>query len=296
MKKQDFLRKQLWLVIFGMIAIVSCNHQGLPRSVDSRDSVAVDSISPETDDVAPMDSLKTDTVSFSKQEGKYNFGLLAEYPVEGGDSLVKAIRVFINDFLGGAYEGPLDDRQKMIEKNGEIMYGNFLEMCGDADLDEVYELSYFKSVSRSFESNAFVTFMTLQTQYTGGLHGMGFETGVTFCKANGKTFGYDMMKNTDAPEFKRFIKEGLKKFFSPEGYQDMSDEDLLQELVSYSGSADELPLPDAQPYMTEKGVTFNYQPYEISYYAAGRPEFTIPYEAIEPYLTPQAKAWFLNAR
>jgi hypothetical protein len=39
-----------------------------------------------------------------------------------------------------------------------------------------------------------------------------------------------MMKGTDSPEFKRFIKEGLRKFFSTEGQEAMSDDDLLQEL------------------------------------------------------------------
>ena len=104
-----------------------------------------------------------------------------------------------------------------------------------------------------------------------------------------------MMQHLDRPSFKRLIKEGLKQFFCSDSKQkDMSDEDLLNELVSYDGSADQLPLPDAEPYMTEKGVTFIYQPYEISYYAVGRPEFTIPYDVVEPYLTPQALKLFLN--
>ena len=63
---------------------------------------------------------------------------------------------------------------------------------------------------------------------------------------------------------------------------------LKEELVSFSGSIDELPLPDFEPYLTEQGVTFIYQPYEISYYAAGKPEFTIPYNVVKPYLKAQA--------
>lgn len=271
-----------------MMAIISCNNKGQTRPADNKDSVTVDTIAPETGYDVRTDSLKTDTLFYSKEEGKYRFNLAADYPVEGSDTLVKAVREFINDFLGGAYDGPLGDGQAMIKKNGEIMYGNFVEMCGDADLEEVLELYYYKSVEKGYETNAFITFMTMGGQYTGGLHGIGFETGVTFSKTNGKTFGYDMMKGTDSPEFKRFIKEGLRKFFSTEGQEAMSDDDLLQELVSYSGSIDELPLPDSEPYLTEKGVTFVYQPYEISYYAAGKPEFTIPYDAIKPYLTAQA--------
>ena len=286
------MRKILLFAILGMMAIISCNNKGQTRLADSKDSVAVDTIVPETSCDVRMDSLKTDTLFYSKEEGKFRFNLAADYPVAGDDTLVKVVREYINDFLGGAYDGPLDDGQAMIRKNGEIMYGNFVEMCGDADLEEVFELYYYKSVEKGYETNAFITFITMGGQYTGGLHGIGFETGVTFSKSNGKTFGYDMMKDTDSPEFKQFIKEGLRKFFSTEGQEPLSDDDLLQELVSYSGSIDELPLPDSEPYLTEKGVTFIYQPYEISYYAAGKPEFTIPYDAIRPYLTPQAVELF----
>ena len=290
------MRKKLLFAILGMMAIISCNSKGQTRPADSKDSVAVDTIAPETSDDLRKDSLKTDTISYSKEEGKYSFNLSADYPVEGDDTLVKAIRGFINDFLGGAYDGSLDDGKAMIKKNGEIMYGNFVEMCGDADLEDVSELYYYKSVERGYETNAFITFMTSGGHYTGGLHGIGFETGVTFSKSNGKTFGYDMMKGIDSPEFKRFIKEGLRKYFSTEGQEPISDDDLLQELVSYSGSIDELPLPDSEPYLTEKGIKFVYQPYEISYYAAGKPEFIIPYAAIRPYLTSEAVKLFLNNR
>ena len=103
------------------------------------------------------------------------------------------------------------------------------------------------------------------------------------------------MRDTESPAFKRLIKEGLKKYFiGEEEKKDMSDEDLLEELVSYDGSADELPLPDSEPYMTENGITFIYQPYEISYYAAGKPEFTIPYDVVMPYLKESAKELFLD--
>ena len=184
----------------------------------------------------------------------------------------------------------------MVKRNGELMWGNFLEMCGDADSEDPIELFLYKEVRKFYETKTFVTFLTMVSQYTGGAHGIGYESGYTFSKINGKPFGYDMMKDLDTPQFKRLIKEGLRRFFSNEGdEQGMSDEDLKEELVSFDGSIDDLPLPDYEPYMTEQGVTFIYQPYEISYYAAGRPEFTLPYDVVKPYLKPQALELFLQA-
>lgn len=43
------------------------------------------------------------------------------------------------------------------------------------------------------------------------------------------------------------------------------------------------------PGLNEKGVTFSYQPYSISCFAAGCFHFTIPYEDLKPYMTDRAK-------
>ena len=284
------------LIAFTMTAlmIVACGNK-TAQGGDNDTTATVETPAAEVSEDVRTDSLTTDTVSFDKEEGIYKFGLSADYPVAGGDSVVKAVREFINDFLGGAYDGPLADGKAMVKRNGELMWGNFLEMCGDADSEDPVELFLYKEVSKFYETKTFVTFQASVSQYTGGAHGIGFESGHTFSKINGKPFGYDMMKDLDTPAFKRLIKEGLRRFFSNEGdEQGMSDEDLKEELVSFDGSIDELPLPDSEPYMTEQGVTFIYQPYEISYYAAGRPEFTLPYDVVKPYLKPLALELFLK--
>ena len=284
------------LIAFTMTAlmIVACGNK-TAQGGDNDTTATMETPAAEVSEDVRTDSLTTDTVYFDKEEGIYKFGLSADYPVAGGDSVVKAVREFINDFLGGAYDGPLADGNAMVKRNGELMWGNFLEMCGDADSEDPVELYLYKEVSKFYETKTFVTFLTLESQYTGGAHGIGFESGHTFSKINGKCFGYDMMKDLDTPAFKRLIKEGLRRFFSNEGdEQGMSDEDLKEELVSFDGSIDELPLPDSEPYMTEQGVTFIYQPYEISYYAAGRPEFTLPYDVVKSYLKPLALELFLK--
>jgi hypothetical protein len=53
----------------------------------------------------------------------------------------------------------------------------------------------------------------------------------------------------------------------------------------------EIDLP--QPGLSENGMVFSYQPYEISCFAAGTFHFTIPYERLVPYLTARAK-WCLK--
>lgn len=289
------MKKLLFLAACAMVAMSSCGNKEKTPAAGAKDSVAVRPVEAEQKEEVRIDTLQTDTLSFEKHEGYYTVTLFAEYPIAGSDSLVKSIREYINDFLSGSYSGSLADGRAMIRENGEYQF-NVLQEEGDVDEEYAPDLFIQKSVIRGFENSAFVTFEASNAQYTGGIHGIGFETGCTFCKANGKRFDSTMLKNTNTPAFKRLIKNGLKKFFATEGKgaESVSDEALAEELVSYGGSVDELPLPDAEPFMTAEGIKFIYQPYEISYYAAGRPEFTIPYDVVKPYLTDEAIEWFLS--
>lgn len=43
------------------------------------------------------------------------------------------------------------------------------------------------------------------------------------------------------------------------------------------------------PGLTDRGVTFSFQPYALSCFAAGCFHFTVPYEDLRPYMTAKAK-------
>lgn len=62
---------------------------------------------------------------------------------------------------------------------------------------------------------------------------------------------------------------------------------------SSSRFAGKISLPT--PGLSDKGVVFSFQPYDISCFAAGTFHFTIPYSRIKPYLTPMAK-WCLGLK
>ena len=44
-----------------------------------------------------------------------------------------------------------------------------------------------------------------------------------------------------------------------------------------------------QPGLTDDGIVFSYQPYDISCFAAGAFHFTIPYEKVKPFLTERGR-------
>ena len=62
----------------------------------------------------------------------------------------------------------------------------------------------------------------------------------------------------------------------------------MKEFILTEDDMNYLPLPKHTPYITEEGVVFTYQPYEISFYAAGAPTFTVPLSEMKPFLTQTA--------
>ena len=55
--------------------------------------------------------------------------------------------------------------------------------------------------------------------------------------------------------------------------------------VTVYADINNLQLPAWAPYLTEEGMLFSYQQYEIAAYAAGIPAFVISFDQLKPYLT-----------
>ena len=81
------------------------------------------------------------------------------------------------------------------------------------------------------------------------------------------------------------LRKGLTDYFK-DGDMEITPEELDNVLFLESGT---IPFPAWTPFPGENGLVFTYQQYEIAAYAAGMPNFTIPYDEILPYLTPEAK-------
>ena len=139
--------KRMMILAIAALMMMACGNK-TAQGGDNDSTATAESAVAEGQD-AP--SLKTDTVSFEKVEDIYKLSFFVDYPVEGSDSLVKSIREFINDYLGGAYEGPLDNGRDMLKKNGEIEFGNFLESCGEKDDEDIDEMFLKKMVNKRYE-------------------------------------------------------------------------------------------------------------------------------------------------
>ena len=116
----------------------------------------------------------------------------------------------------------------------------------------------------------------------GGVTGKGC---LTFDKKNG-SYAEHIVDRDKVSEIQPLLLKGIVSYFASAGFR--VDGDTVKEYLSLDG--DLIPLPDWEPYPSEKGLEFTYQQYEIASYASGMPSFTVPFSDIAPFLTPEGKA------
>ena len=142
-------------------------------------------------------------------------------------------------------------------------------------------------------NNKFVTYQEFTHEYDGGVHGYYTERLVSFDHVHKQEIdnNYLFIDNSIDSIVNLLVDEAKKTphywEWKPniKGYVFVADEQ--------GQPTGEIRLP--QPGLSEVGLVFSFQPYEISCFAAGTFHFTIPYNRLRPYLTDKAK-WCLNIK
>ena len=263
---------KLMLLMLAAIMTASCSNKSAKTVADEE-----------------LEELTFKNYKFNRTEGMSTVTIEMEYPVSGEPAVVKGIINYLVEATG------CDDDAE-VKKNGQSIVDNageqrmhYLSSLAEEFKDDEYvsELYINETLKKEYENENFVTITDEQEDYTGGVHGMYYNGGRTISKKNGRYFTEDMIM-CDEPGFKELLKYGLKTYFCEfTGSNHLSDEELQQELQG--SSVDDLPMPACQPFLLKDGVKFIYQPYEISYYAAGAPNFTLSYDDIKPFLTSKGK-------
>lgn len=230
----------------------------------------------------------TDSVKYENKEKMVEVTIRADYPTTGNALLTNAIEEYISETLGGTYTGDLKDGKAVADFYGNEITDRMKAESGEYRTEDMPPLIFSQSFGKEYETVSVVTYTSSCDTYNGGAHGLHVATGTTFRKSDGRRFGQDMLRDTDCDEFRLLIKEGLKEYFGDQQGKAVSDEELKDMLIT-DHDINYLPLPQGAPYMTEKGMTFVYQAYEIAPYAAGLPTFVVPYGKMKPFMTVTAQ-------
>ena len=266
--------------------------------------------------------LATETREYEKSASHADLSIKVELPAAGQgaaassirktlvgvmDELLSHIGSYEEERLFPAYEGDTDKtdllleyyRDKALESIGKLSQEDYDERVASIEendgltegqrkeiLDEMPGWEYDFNLMKDRETDQYVVFLSQDYVYLGGAHGgVTGRGGLTFDKKDGVLVD-KMLDPASLDAIQPLLRKGLTKYFSDEDME-ITQEELDNYLFLESGV---IPFPAWTPRPGEGGLVFTYQQYEIASYAAGMPEFTIPFEDLLPYLTPEAKA------
>ena len=204
-----------------------------------------------------------------------------EGDVSKTESLVTYYRDKALEAIGRLSQEDYDERVASIEENDGLTDGQRKEI-----LDEMPGWEYEFNLLKDRETEQYVVFISQDYVYLGGAHGgiIG-RGGLTFDKKDGALMA-QFLDPACLDAIQPLLRKGLSQYFS-DNDMEVTPEELDNYLFLETGV---VPFPAWTPYPSEDGLVFTYQQYEIAAYAAGMPEFTIPFADLLPYLTPEAKA------
>ena len=264
-------------------------------------------------------SLKTETFTFYDSAQYADVSINAELPtsvkgvagairkglIDVMDSQLAFIGSYEGERLFEPYEGDPGDNAAIVDyyrrKAIEVLDSNAAQdheervsyIMEDEDLtDEQKKViiadtprwEYDFNLGKQYETDRYVVFNSSDYIYLGGAHGGVIGQGSpTFDKKDGHRVTQFLRDDALAP-MQSLMAAGLVEYFSDDegtvNAENLRDYLFLED--------DTIPFPAWTPHPTEDGLCFVYQQYEIAAYAMGMPSFVIPYEALKPYLTPEA--------
>ncbi len=231
---------------------------------------------------------KTDSVKFEQKDTATEISLKADFATQGNEALTNTIAEYISEQLGGTYTGTLANGDSIVNYYGNVQRDSLLHLRKEYGPSAGMPYFFSCEIKIACETNKYVSYTTYTETFLGGAHGTHSFSGVTFRKTDGRRFGWEMLRNTDSEGFHALIKNGLMRYFNDNTTLRVKTDRDLKACLLVEDDVNYLPLPRTVPYLTKDGVTFVYQSYEIASYAAGMPQFTVPYRDISPYLTSTA--------
>lgn len=231
----------------------------------------------------PTNTTQCNLVEIADGEGNDSAHIKFVLPWYGDKRVNEAIVEQLNESFGGGYEGSYSD----VDSMGRYYLAYYMQEM-KRDRSEIENtMPYERSLSAilSEETNDYVTIDVQEYQYTGGAHGGTTSYGLTFRKSDGRQMGKNILNNlVGDDEWNDMVKQQLMEYFDVKTEEELHDN--LQLSPDYFPF---IPLPQTEPCLTEKGLVFTYQQYEIACYAAGMPSYVIPYDKLKKYLNRTGK-------
>jgi len=193
--------------------------------------------------------------------------------------------------VGWRYDGDIHNHKRICKFASEVYFAFVKSDYSMNEMDIPSSLFSTLCLKSYVKNNRFVTYQQFTHGYYGGAHGYYTERLISYDHVHGQEVDYKyLFKDGNMKDIVDLLKEEAKKSPNYKIWEPNIDE--------YACVKDENDKPTGllrlpQPGLSDEGVVFSFQPYEISCFAAGAFHFTIPYDKLRPYMTVAAK-WCLN--
>lgn len=228
-------------------------------------------------------SFSTIPVFYRKETDDINTEVIIDFPQSNNEILQESVVSFIvkaltDDFTWGensrpTYHGDLTDGRAIAEF---FVDDKVREITDERARDSVDSFAWDEliSIKMVYETEKLISYQVNFGGSHGGVGG-GVLYGATFSKADGH-----IVRVIDNPSDSR-LKTCLIRFVNN------SLDDDSKEMLS-DGELQAHPYPKKSPFITEEGVRFIYQKYEIGAGALGDVDIVIPYADIAEYMSEDA--------
>ena len=182
------------------------------------------------------------------------------------------------------YEGDLNNNEQIAKRVSNMFFDSWKEIVNDDNPLDVFRILNYKA---KVVNNRFVTYQQYTHEYEGGAHGYFTERLISYDHVHKQEIDFDYLF---IPQCKQQLHELLLDISKKQSLY----KEFLYDVNEYVCVTDNEGNPTGElrfprPGLSNDGVVFSFQPYDISCFAAGVLHFTIPYDKIEHLLTPMGK-------
>lgn len=146
--------------------------------------------------------------------------------------------------------------------------------------DGISHSSYSSTLSEiAYFDGHYLSFCQQEYDYQGGAHGMPLWIGLTFDLETGERLKLSDVIGNSEGELNGIVTEYFAEYINENPEEFWEDAlDVVRDEICF----------ESDFYLTEDGIKFYFHPYALSYYAAGFPEVTIPYDEFEMKISLQS--------
>lgn len=271
-----------FIFVLGILTCVACsNSTGQTQKQISFDSVTNDSaISSSVSNKFSIDSvIFADSIYIGRNDNRdsvwAHVDINCSYPYTDNPNwqmAKKNILYWICDIFDDSTHYYWNNCAQLVSKYGRKELNRIKEEFSELCIEDTCMIlnNYLEhniDCKLLFENDSLITFGVGVYVFMDGAHGSYLYEGKTFNKNTGHVYNFDLLSKYDKNTLNNYMLKGLLEYFG--------SEDELSSCADIS-DIDNIPLPSASLYVTEKGINFIYQQYEIACYAAGMPSFVIP--------------------